>query len=563
MANFNPRNPTRHTGTDKYITFFVTRSRSPTTADFRQPETGNLYSIGTVWQVGKDPTTGTEGDLWMLSKIVSNLGYWIKIASGTTPSGAVLSISDTSGTLVYPTAAGTVQLEGTTNQIVVTSSPGSNKLTLSLAGGGTAVDSVAVQATTSPGVTPVTATTAGLITVNGNSVANHSVPVESRSRALNTYNIEVQYATSAAATDATKSGLAHFNSTNFSVDASGFVSLAGTGAGQTITGQSGGALAPTAGNWNIYGLGEMTTSGSGSTLSILQPRNNHIIVDPTSNYGTHQTIAAAIAAASSGDTIFIRPGTYTENNTISKTLKFFAYSGNSSSSSGYGVSVTGKFTVSSGLASFENINFTQNGSNIFDVSGNSCELVINNCSLDCGNQAGINSNGSTNNIYVQNCYVSSSNSGTLYAISNSTTIRLRNVWSSSVTGTPATSTNDGGIVLIQGCRLSYPMSSANAGVYDIQNSMFGTNIPSYTDRTYLTTAGTGTHYIFNSCFASGTASTISVGAGTTVQMANCEANSSNANVLTGAGTLKYAGIVFTGSSTGHNVTTETALTVFG
>jgi hypothetical protein len=89
----------------------------------------------------------------------------------------------------------------------------------------------------------------------------------------------VQYATSAAATDATKSGVAHFDSTDFTVDANGFVALAGGGAGQTITGDTGGALVPTAGNWNLLGSGSITTSGSGSTLTTqLTGLTNHAVL---------------------------------------------------------------------------------------------------------------------------------------------------------------------------------------------------------------------------------------------------------------------------------------------
>lgn len=137
-----------------------------------------------------------------------------------------------------------------------------------LNGGGIASTSFDVQANTAPGTDPVVPTAAGVVTVNGAAVANHSVVLETRSRAANAYNLEIQYATSAAATDATKSGVAHFDSTDFSVDANGFVTLAGAGAGQTITGDSGGALAPTTGNWNIVGGPGVTTTGSGSTLTI-------------------------------------------------------------------------------------------------------------------------------------------------------------------------------------------------------------------------------------------------------------------------------------------------------
>ncbi len=137
-----------------------------------------------------------------------------------------------------------------------------------LNGGGVAATSFDVQANTAPGTDPVVPTAAGVVTVNGAAVANHSVVLESRSRAANAYNLEIQYATSSAATDATKSGVAHFRTSDFTVDANAFVILSTTGAGKTITGDTGGALSPTANNWNILGGPGVTTSGSGSTLTI-------------------------------------------------------------------------------------------------------------------------------------------------------------------------------------------------------------------------------------------------------------------------------------------------------
>lgn len=140
-----------------------------------------------------------------------------------------------------------------------------------LNGGGIAATSFPIQANTAPGTNPVVPTAAGAVTINGAAVANHSVVLETRSRAANAYNLEIQYSASAAATDATKSGVAHFNSTQFSVDANGFVSTSGTGIPNTITGDSGGALSPTGGNFNILGRSGSKTSGSGSTLTIKSP----------------------------------------------------------------------------------------------------------------------------------------------------------------------------------------------------------------------------------------------------------------------------------------------------
>ncbi len=51
----------------------------------------------------------------------------------------------------------------------------------------------------------------------------------------------------------------------------------GSTTGQTITGDSGGALAPSSGNWNILGGPGVTTTGSGSTLTI----NSTVFTDTT------------------------------------------------------------------------------------------------------------------------------------------------------------------------------------------------------------------------------------------------------------------------------------------
>lgn len=148
-----------------------------------------------------------------------------------------------------------------------------------LNGGGIAATSFDVQANTVPGTDPVVPTSAGVVTVNGAAVANHSVVLETRSRAANAYNIEVQYGTSAAATDATKSGVAHFNSAQFTVDANGFVSSSGTGILNTLTGNTGGAISPAAGNINTVGTGSITISGAASTLTTqLSGLTNHNVL---------------------------------------------------------------------------------------------------------------------------------------------------------------------------------------------------------------------------------------------------------------------------------------------
>lgn len=95
-----------------------------------------------------------------------------------------------------------------------------------IGGAGPSAQSFAVDANTAPGTDPVVPDATGQVTVSGAAVAAHSVPIETHSRAANAYNIEVQYADETATSTAASSGICHFDSSDFDVDASGFVELA-------------------------------------------------------------------------------------------------------------------------------------------------------------------------------------------------------------------------------------------------------------------------------------------------------------------------------------------------
>ena len=174
----SPKNPTKYVGPDVYLANIVTRNRKPTGADYRQPETGKNYVIFTGWQVGKDPSDGVEGDLFLLSKIVANVAYWVKISSGT-PSGAVLGVT--------------------------------------------------VDADTTPGTDPVRPDSEGLIIVTGAQVAAGTTPnvIRTDSLAANTYTIEIQRSQAVASTTIGDNGVSHFDSSQFAVDGNGFVTFPG------------------------------------------------------------------------------------------------------------------------------------------------------------------------------------------------------------------------------------------------------------------------------------------------------------------------------------------------
>lgn len=136
-------------------------------------------------------------------------------------------------------------------------------LTFALTSGATGVDSFAMQTGTSPIVPDGT----GLVTFNGSSVAAGTNPVRTNGTAANTMQLEVQTSVALAAEDATRIGLSNFDSGDFTVSAGGFVSLSGSAVASTYTADTGSAT-PAAGNINILGGPGVTTSASGSTVTV-------------------------------------------------------------------------------------------------------------------------------------------------------------------------------------------------------------------------------------------------------------------------------------------------------
>ena len=153
----------------------------------------------------------------------------------------------------------------------------SPNITLDLTGGTTAIDSIGVDTTTATGTNPVLPDAAGEVVYTGGQYQSGTFGtrvVTINSQSPNNLQILSQISATNASTLVTKNGISHFDSARFTCDVNGFVSLNGTGVGETITGDTGGALSPTAGNWNIIGgtvvagTSPLKTAGSGSTLTI-------------------------------------------------------------------------------------------------------------------------------------------------------------------------------------------------------------------------------------------------------------------------------------------------------
>jgi hypothetical protein len=282
------------------------------------------------------------------------------------------------------------------------------------------------------------------------------------------------------------------------------------------------------------------------------------IVDAT-GHGDFTTISSAITAAVSGETIFIRPGTYTENPTLKAGVNLSAFPSDGAAS-GQGATVVpnviilGTTTINiSGSVSLAGIQFQTNGANAISNSGsNAANVIFTDCSIYANNATGMNLTGSATDWTFNTCTFNSSSTNSLFTVYGN--IDFENCIFGLSSSASASTVSTGNISL-NGCDSNgLFLTTSSTGTVTSTGSYLACG-----GNTFLTTAGTGTSAIYSSLISSTTASALSAGSGTTIQCFNSTISSSNTNAVTGAGTFQYGGVVFSSTSATINTTTQTPI----
>lgn len=297
-----------------------------------------------------------------------------------------------------------------------------------------------------------------------------------------------------------------------------------------------------------------------STTDLHAPK---FIVGDTANGANYSTIAAAIAAASSGDTVYIQTGTYTENITLVSGVNLAALGsdcavtnqGSNAASYEANVTILGTVTASyTGRCNLYGIKLQTNGAAAIATSGGvSQQLRLINCFVYANDATGITMNNSSGNINFIGCYFRSTGANILFANTANSGIQFSNCIFGLASGAGDSTHASGGMTINNCLCNTFTFSTSSTATFNISNSLFSKGA-----RTLITTSGTdASNLINNSVFISSTASALSIGSGTTVTMSNCVISSTNTNAITGAGTLVYSGLTFSDTSSNINVTTQT------
>lgn len=277
------------------------------------------------------------------------------------------------------------------------------------------------------------------------------------------------------------------------------------------------------------------------------------VVSANATQGTHTMIASALTSASSGDTIFVRDGTYTENITLKAGVSITAAQGDDSIPN---VTIIGTCSFSTaGTVNISNIRLQTNSSNLLSVTGSSASVVnLQNCYLNCTNNTGISftTANASSAITLLNCNGDVGTTGIgLFVVSSTGFMTLDHCDITNSGNTSTASTCSDGQIYIKHSEIRIPMAASSAGVIGSKFSYIhtGTTTPLvFTNSPQINT--------FECCsIAGGTNSAISIGATSVCGLFSSDINSANTNAITGTGTLQAPSVTFTGASSANDVTT--------
>ncbi len=281
---------------------------------------------------------------------------------------------------------------------------------------------------------------------------------------------------------------------------------------------------------------------------------SHIIVSSSVSNGTHTSITSALADAVSGDTIFIRNGTYVEDPVLVAGVTLAAYSGNGFTPN---VIIQGNITASyTGSVTISGIRIRTNGAACLTVSGTNVGVLnLLNCLVSAVDATAMSINNANYAINVISCICNAASTNLLFAITSVGGLGFRYC---ELSGNTSANTIASGSVNIFNCTCgTFSISTSSTGTIVCYNTFIDN---SAANQTIFTFSGTGNGHIQTSSLYSGSASTISIGAGCVANVSTCSVSSSNANVITGAGTINVGGLSWTGSSSVISSTTKTVFT---
>lgn len=331
-----------------------------------------------------------------------------------------------------------------------------------------------------------------------------------------------------------------------------------------------GSTALNAGSTHIN-VGSLTSPNSSITFGYSSPNitavvNTSVITDlHTARFivgdltkgANYTTIAAAITAASSGDTIFLQTGTYTENLTLKAGVNLTAFVCDSSVNNTGNVTIIGTLSFSSaGTVTISGIKLQTNSASILSLTGSAASIVtFNGCYFNILNNTAITYSVSNTSarLYMRNCTGDIGTTGiAIWAHSSTGIIIATDCNFTNSGGSTTSSTISSGSLETYRCDFRSPMTSSGTASVNQYYTIISTNAQNVTP---ITEGGSSNANYLHCQLYAGTATAISIANFTGLH--NSLISSSNTNAISGAGNINFSNVSFTFSSAQNSTTTQT------
>ncbi len=273
------------------------------------------------------------------------------------------------------------------------------------------------------------------------------------------------------------------------------------------------------------------------------------------NYTTIASAIAAAVTAGGNQTVFIQPGTYTENLTLVAGINLTAFDCDALTPN---VIIVGKMTATfSGTASLSGLRLQTNSDYLLEITGaNPTFINLDTCYLNCSNHTGIHCTAASADVTLTNC---SGNLGTTligyHLVTAGEVGYIQCNMSNSGNSVTPSNASAGGVVLEQSTFVS-PLSSSGTGVLGVYNSIVDCG---QLNTTPVAFAGSVLNHCINSVLDSGTAVGVTIGTGSSLELDLVHIQCTNVHLVTGLGTLFYGFITIEDGGAGDlNSTTVSA-----
>lgn len=537
----------------------------------RDPSSSDISGKNGQYPIGQTWINNSTGRISVLLKLICTNGIvsavWEDIVNGPSGIGTINTISpDITGNFTITAGEGVTITPGTNEITIASGADGILTLnTIEPDGSGNFTILAGAGVTITPGTNEITIGSAadGILTLNGIAPDEDGNFTVSAGEGV-TITPDTNGITIASGADGilTINDIAPDGDGNFTLSAGSGITLtpgtneiviaAGSGDLNTLSDDENNQVTPNGGNIQLVGHvveqagspAKFSTVVAGANLLNINPMSaSRWIVDPLGFNGTHTTISDALTDATSGDTVVLLTGTYTEDVTLKPGVNIVAHSADAYTPN---VVINGTCLLADeGVVSISGVNLVADTDPAVQVNSTGVAVLnLINCYISVVNGIGVdyssvNPDSSVSLNYCNGDIVDGA--GTFFSNLSSGSLNINSCSITNSGGSIVASITSDSITRISSSYIEFSMSTIDNGIIEINNSLIDL---SANNAPCLSLNSAPNCSVTNSTLRSGESVVINLDGSSSLQIYDTVVDGDNNPVITGTGGMTYSGIIY-------------------